>query len=83
MSTSDLLRRAVKSGTALGKQAKEIMDRGQIVTDDVIVPIVVEYLTSAAMQESGWVLDGFPRTREQAQALRAGTDSPCMQPIMP
>lgn len=68
ISTGDLLRYAIKTGTALGLQAKAAVDAGQLVTDDVVIGLVEESLgdgTSAA----GFILDGFPRTVAQAEAL--------------
>ena len=70
VSTGDILREAVKSGTPLGLQAKAIMDRGELVSDDVMVGIVRERLDRADAR-LGFILDGFPRTVAQAAALDA------------
>jgi adenylate kinase len=70
VSTGDILREAVKMGTPLGLQAKAIMDRGELVGDDVMVGIVRERLDRADAR-FGFVLDGFPRTVAQAAALDA------------
>src|SRR3954447_1152484 len=68
IATGDILRAAVKDGTDLGKKAKEYMDAGDLVPDDVIVGVVAERLEAADTRD-GFVLDGFPRTIPQAEAL--------------
>ena len=68
ISTGDILREAVQIGTPLGLKAKAIMDRGELVGDEVVIGIVRERLDRADAQ-SGFVLDGFPRTVAQAEAL--------------
>jgi adenylate kinase len=68
ISTGDILREAVKAGTPLGLQAKTIMDRGELVGDDVMIGIVRERLEKPDATP-GFVLDGFPRTVAQAAAL--------------
>jgi len=68
ISTGDMFRAAVKEGTELGKQAKACMDAGQLVPDDVTIGIVRERLSKPDCQK-GFILDGFPRTIEQADAL--------------
>ena len=70
VSTGDMLRDAVARQTPLGKQAKQIMDAGQLVPDDVMVGLVRER-TSETDARVGFVLDGFPRTVPQADALGA------------
>lgn len=70
ISTGDMLRDAVARQTPLGKQAKQIMDAGQLVPDDVMVGLVRER-TQEADARGGFVLDGFPRTVPQADALGA------------
>jgi adenylate kinase len=70
ISTGDILREAVKAGTPLGLQAKAIMDRGELVGDDVMIGIVRERLDRADVVR-GFILDGFPRTVAQAAALDA------------
>lgn len=68
ISTGDLLREAVASGTRFGLQAKAIMDAGNLVPDDVVLGIISERLAQPDAQE-GFILDGFPRTKQQALDL--------------
>ncbi len=68
ISTGDMLRSAVAEGTDLGKKAKAIMDAGQLVPDDIMIGIVRDVLTSPKVKD-GFILDGFPRTLQQATAL--------------
>ncbi|MEK7670804.1 MAG: adenylate kinase [Bacteroidota bacterium] len=68
ISTGDMLRVAVTEGTELGKKAKTIMDAGHLVPDDIMIGIVREVLSSSKVK-NGFILDGFPRTVEQANAL--------------
>lgn len=70
ISTGDIFRAAVKEGTELGKQAKACMDAGQLVPDSVTIGIVKERLAKPDCQ-NGFILDGFPRTIEQAEALNS------------
>jgi adenylate kinase len=71
--TGDILRRAVKDGTELGRQAKEYMDRGDLVPDEVICGVIVERIDSPEALD-GFLLDGFPRTLPQAEALEQALD---------
>ena len=73
ISTGDMLREAVKAGTEIGRRAKAIMDRGELVNDEVIIAVVRERLAKADAQR-GFILDGFPRTVAQARALDALMD---------
>ena len=66
--TGNILRRAVEEGTGLGKTAKEYMDKGDLVPDDVIIGVIAEELEKPEA-EDGFILDGFPRTTPQAEAL--------------
>jgi adenylate kinase len=68
VSTGDILREAVHSGSELGRQVEKVMERGELVGDDLIVGIVRERL-SRKDAVAGFVLDGFPRTAKQADAL--------------
>jgi len=69
ISTGDILRAAVKEATVLGKQAKAFMEKGQLVPDDVVIGIINERLRAPDCQ-AGFILDGFPRTIPQAEALQ-------------
>jgi adenylate kinase len=68
LSSGDMLRAAVARGSAIGQKAKSYMDQGALVPDNVVVDVVFEYLDGMA-GTAGYILDGFPRTVEQAIAL--------------
>lgn len=68
ISTGDMLRAAIKAGTELGKQAKQAIDAGQLVTDDIIIGMVKERIAQEDCA-NGFLLDGFPRTVPQADAV--------------
>jgi len=68
IATGDILRAAVREDTDLGRQAKEYMDKGELVPDEVIIGVVLERIASDEARD-GFLLDGFPRTAEQGRAL--------------
>jgi adenylate kinase len=67
LSTGDILRAAVENKTPAGLKAKEYMDAGGLAPDDIVIQIIQDSLNSNS--EKGWILDGFPRNKEQAIAL--------------
>ena len=69
ISTGDVLRAAVREGTELGQSAREVMDAGSLVGDEIMIGIVNERLERDDARARGYILDGFPRTVPQAQAL--------------
>jgi adenylate kinase len=68
ISTGDMLREAIKAGTALGEKVKAVLESGALVTDEIIIDLVKERITQPDC-EKGFLFDGFPRTIPQAQAL--------------
>ncbi len=68
LSTGDMLREARTSGTGMGRRVAEVMDRGELVTDDIVIGLIEERLASTG---TGFIFDGFPRTLAQADALAA------------
>ena len=75
ISTGDMLRAAVREGTPLGRKASEIMSAGELVPDDLMIGIVDERLDRDDTTSRGYILDGFPRTVGQAEALAEITSS--------
>jgi adenylate kinase len=73
IATGNILRAAIRDETALGQQAKTYMEKGELVPDDVITGVILEALSSADARD-GFLLDGFPRTLPQADALAVGLD---------
>lgn len=71
ISTGDILRKNIADGTELGIKAKEYMDKGELVPDGLVIDILKARLDEADCQEKGFLLDGFPRTVAQAEALDA------------
>ncbi|MCE1704451.1 nucleoside monophosphate kinase, partial [Enterobacter hormaechei] len=69
ISTGDMLRAAVKAGTELGLKAKELMDNGKLVTDELVIALVKERIKQDDCH-NGFLLDGFPRTIPQADAMK-------------
>ncbi|NOD65698.1 MULTISPECIES: adenylate kinase [unclassified Ruegeria] len=69
LSTGDMLREAKTSGTEMGQKVAEIMDSGQLVTDEIVIGLIEEKLTTE--KGAGFIFDGFPRTLAQADALAA------------
>jgi adenylate kinase len=69
ISTGDVLREHVKNGTELGKTAKGHMEKGELVPDALVIAMVKDKLSNPEVAKKGWLLDGFPRTPEQAKAL--------------
>jgi len=69
LSTGDMLREARTSGTEMGRRVADVMDRGGLVTDDIVIGLIEEKLTGPA--QGGFIFDGFPRTLKQADALGA------------
>ena len=71
ISTGDMLRAAIEQATEFGLQAKTVMDRGELVSDEVISGIVAERLGQSDVMQQGFLLDGVPRTLGQAESLIA------------
>lgn len=71
LSTGDMLRSSIQAGAALGLEAKRFMDAGELVPDELIIDVILERLQHQDCLERGWLLDGFPRTKVQAEAMLA------------
>lgn len=70
VSAGDLLRAEIAAGSENGRRAKEFMEKGQLVPDEIVVMMVKERLLQSDSQENGWLLDGYPRSASQATALK-------------
>ena len=78
ISTGDMLRAAIKAGTALGREAKQYMDKGELVPDRIVIELVKERVKETDCA-GGFIIDGFPRTIAQAEALhQAGIEFDCV-----
>lgn len=82
ISTGDIFRAAAKSGTPFGRRAAEYMEKGELIPDDVVLGVVMERLEQKDAKGRGYVLDGFPRTVNQAVALAEGIGVPQEQPLV-
>lgn len=71
LSTGDMLRAAVAAGTEIGRKAKAVMDAGKLVSDEIVIGIISDRVDESDVVDNGFILDGFPRTVEQAAALDA------------
>jgi len=81
ISTGDMLRAAINAGTPLGQAAKKVMDKGQLVSDDIVLTLVKDRLRAPDCAR-GYLFDGFPRTLAQAEAMReADLDVDCVLEI--
>ncbi|PSS19397.1 adenylate kinase [Actinidia chinensis var. chinensis] len=70
IAAGDLLRAEISSGSEIGRRAKEYMEKGQLVPNEIVVTMVKDRLLQSDCQENGWLLDGYPRSLSQANALR-------------
>ena len=71
LSTGDMLRAARSSGTEMGRKLAEVMDKGHLVTDEIVIGLIAEKLADPSQGAAGFIFDGFPRTLAQADALEA------------
>lgn len=74
ISTGDMLRDAADEGSPVGLRVKEIVDAGKLVSDELMIDVLQDRLAHADVQAAGFILDGFPRTMSQAEALLGFTD---------
>jgi len=70
ISAGDLLRAEIASGSENGRRAKEHMEKGQLVPDEIVVMMVKDRLSQTDSEQKGWLLDGYPRSASQATALK-------------
>lgn len=82
ISTGDIFRAAAKAGTPFGRQAAEFMEKGELIPDEVVLGVVMERLEQKDAQSRGYVLDGFPRTVHQAEALTERIGEARNQPLV-
>jgi adenylate kinase len=84
LATGDIFRAAAREGTPLGLQARRFIDRGELVPDDIVVGVVREYLeyNDRSLVEAGFVLDGFPRTKHQAEELDDALDGDALDVVV-
>ena len=82
ISTGDMLRAAVGAGTEFGRKAKAVMDAGGLVSDDIMVGVVAERLNEEDAAGRGYILDGFPRTLAQGEALEGITAERPLQVVV-
>ena len=76
ISTGDMLREEIKKGTALGREIKSIMTKGDLVSDEMVTKLVEQRFAADPDLKKGFMLDGFPRTVKQAQDLDAILETP-------
>jgi len=69
ISTGDLFRENIRNQTELGKKAKELIDNGQLVPDQIVIEMLFDFINKNGYDKTGYILDGFPRTLNQAQVL--------------
>ena len=74
ISTGDIFRENLKNNTPIGVKAKEYMDKGELVPDDIVIDMVRDRLNQEDVKKNGFILDGFPRTHAQNQALSEFTE---------
>ena len=79
ISTGDILRKNIADGTELGMKAKEYMDKGELVPDDLVIDLLKARLDEPDCEERGFLLDGFPRTVAQAEALNEYLEGKCVE----
>jgi adenylate kinase len=82
ISTGDMFRAAAKSGSPFGRKAAKFMDKGELIPDEVVLGVVMERLEQKDAQGRGYVLDGFPRTVNQASALYDKIGEHRVQPLV-
>lgn len=76
ISTGDLFRAAVLSGSPIGRQVEQVLESGQLVSDEIVVDVVRDRVSTEGLEDSGYLFDGFPRTVPQAEAYFATPSAP-------